>query len=229
MILENMSYEDIARTMKSDFEHELIRGYNSCFGRREEFGKKAMKLRAVEDHFFGELTKITRNENKYIYLFFSRGRNDYKMNGILRHVRLEYMRKDGTHAAVFDFSNLNNVTFYTPHFFERVRTRLYKDEEKPLSLVRTCFCYQHIGSRVHRLESTKYKNSIFGVTPVGICLGEMMSDELWEFRTFISFEMLKDDQKILTEEGINVLEQMEELRTSVPGLLTPNFDESWIQ
>lgn len=213
MILPSMTYQEIANTIKRDWEQDLYRGYNSCFGMREKYGIYVQKhVKANEFHFFGARQKTTKDKNNYIFLFYTHGKEQYNRVGILRNFWLEYERRDGVHAVHFNHLSLDEYTFYVPHFFERYKERFLDikfpdhDCDKLQDIIQVYFMSNEL-VKAQPQDNPKYPGGIFASVMDGICLGVDLGNGIWEFRTFVSFELLKGNQVAISKEDRVDMEQ----------------------
>lgn len=219
MITNAMNYQEIAATFKRDFENELANLYQTCFGLRAKYGKYVCQNVGPEQYkFLGKKEYISKNKNKYVFLFCTRGKKQYKQMGIERNYWLEYMRSDGIHAVRFNHETGRDFTFYTPHFFDRYRERFLEpqfdieDWTKP-DVIEDYF-KNNVVFNARPMNDPRYPNSLFVVSEDGIALGEDIGKGIWEFRTFITFEMLKGNQVNISEEEGKFLEIMKKLHES---------------
>lgn len=210
MITDSMTYQEIADAIRKDWESELYSCYVHCFGMRQKYGRFILKnVKPEEFRFLGRREKLTKNRNKYVFLFYTHGRTQYKHEGPLRSFRLEYLRKDGIHAVKVNVFDTKEVTFYTPHFFDRYRERFLEkhydvDYWTKEDVMDDYFMYNaaEVSTPQH---NPKYPEGIFVTTEDGVILGVDLGDGIWEYRTFISFEMLKGGQIDISNEEENMV------------------------
>ena len=80
-----MTYQEIANAIRKDWENELYSCYVHCFGMRQKYGRFILKnVKPEEFRFLGRREKLTKNKNKYVFLFYTQGRTQYKHEGPLR-------------------------------------------------------------------------------------------------------------------------------------------------
>ena len=220
MITEKMSFQEIAEAMRKDWREELISCYEHCFGMRKKYHRFILKnIKPDQFYDLGRREKITNNKNKYIFLFFTHGRKEYKAEGLLRSFRLEYLRKDGIHVAKINVFNTKEVTFFTPHFFDRYRERFLEknfdvDDWTKEDVIDDYFLH-NIGEVSRSQNNPKYPDGIFVTCDNGVILGVDLGEGLWEYRTFISFEMLKGGQIDDSSEEAAILEQIRDLPKNI--------------
>ena len=176
MITDRMTYQEIAEAIRKDWSEELYNCYVNCFGMRKKFGKSVLNdMKSDVFHFLARREKITKNKNKYVFLFYTQGRQQFKNEGPLRSFRLEYLRKDGIHVAKINVFNTKEVTFYTPHFFDRYRERYlekhYQIDDWGKEDVMDDFFMYNVGEVCRSQNNPKYPDGIFLTTDSGVILG----------------------------------------------------------
>ena len=76
-----------------------------------------------------------------------------------------------------------------------------KDIHKPKLQTIIDFFTHNATGRYINVDNEKYKDSIFYTVPTGVMLGSIYKDNIFELRTYITFDMLKgnqvDDSEIL--------------------------------
>lgn len=220
MITDRMTYQEIAEAVRNDWSNELRNCYINCFGQRKAFGKIMLKdMKPDVFHFLGRREKLTKAKNKYVFLFYSQGKAQFKHEGPLRSFRLEYLRKDGLHAVKINVFNTQEVTFYTPHFFDRYRERFLEKEYIidgwTKEDVMDDFFMNNVGEICQSQNNPKYPDGIFLTTDSGVILGVDLGDGLWEYRTFVTFDMLKGNQIEDSNEEAALLEQIRDLPKNI--------------
>lgn len=194
MITPKMTYQEIADIFKREFLEEVKRGYDSCFGQVDKLARMARKANSSTFHLLHVHTKRTKQMNDFVVLFFTREKPRKGEPMIRRTVYLKYLLSDGIHVANAHPNALDEVTFYTPHFFDRYRERQLKNPSLPKTDVINHFMAITAATSIKDINNPKYPNSVYGTNEEGVLLGENLGNGLFEFRTFISFEMLGDDQ-----------------------------------
>ena len=212
-----MSHQEIANAIRKDWNNELFDCYADCFGKRKHYGRFILNnVKSEEFHYLGRREKITKSKNKYVFLFYTHGRKQYKKEGVLRSFRLEYLRRDGIHVAKINIFNQNEVTFYTPHFFDRYRERFlepqFEIDDWTKEDVIDDYFMNNVAEVATNQNNPKYSGGIFVSTDNGVILGSNLGEDLWEYRTFISFDMLKGQQINLSNEE----EELAELIRMMP-------------
>lgn len=198
MIVDSMTYEEVV----AEFKKEWRNYFPSILNRYIEDNKYRRYMLKAKDNelvFFKPIELTSPRGNKYILQINSKGRSDYKKYGLLYTVYMYYHRPEGIYVAMLgsigswttkdDFYNI-----YTPHFFDRYRERELKDIHKPkLQTIIDFFTHNATGQYIN-VDNDKYKNSIFYTVPTGVMLGSIYNDYIFELRTYITFDMLRDEQ-----------------------------------
>jgi len=217
MITDSMTYQEIAEAMRKDWYKEIASVYESCFGMRQKYGRHVLKRLQPDEFFcFESKEKITKNKNKYVFLFYTHGRREYKKSGIIRNFWLEYLRSDGIHAVKMNPFNNHEITFYTPHLFDRYRERFLEvnydvDDWNKRDVMEDYFIHNEVFKGVAQ-DNEKYPGSIFITTSEGVVLGVNIGEGIWEYRTYISFEMLKSGQIEQSQDDKDVVDKILDLK-----------------
>lgn len=194
MITPKMTYQEIADIFKKEFLEEVKRGYDTCFGQSDKLARAVRKFNSDKFHYYGSHTKVTQQMNEFVVLYFSRDKPINRMAMIRRTVYMRYRLSDGIHIATAHPNTLDKVTFYTPHFFDRYRERGLRKPEMQKNDVINHFMAITAATHIENLDNPKYSNSVFATNEEGVLLGENLGNGLFEFRTFISIDMLKNEQ-----------------------------------
>ena len=78
---------------------------------------------------------------------------------------------------------------YTPHFFDRYRERYLKDPTIPKLEVVQRFMLGNSQGALAEIPSEKYPGSVWSRCDDGLMLCTKLTDDIYECKTFISFEM----------------------------------------
>lgn len=194
MITPKMTYQEIADIFKREFLEEVKRGYDTCFGQADKLARAVRKFNSNEFRLYGSHTKVTKQKNEFVVLFFSREKPLKGEALIRRTVYMRYRLSDGIHIATAHPKALDEVTFYTPHFFDRYRDRELRMPDMQKNDVINYFMAKTAATHIEDVNNPKYPNSAFGTNEEGVLLGENLGNGLFEFRTFISIGMLGSDQ-----------------------------------
>ena len=195
MIVETMTYQEIADEFKKDWERSIRHKITDCFGMANKYRRYILKEGKTDKWIrFKPIEFTSPRGNNCVIQFVSKGWADYKRNGLIFVLYMYYYKSEGLYAVMIAGDNFDEFSFYTPHLFDRYRERKLKDISKPKLQTMFDFFKTNATSRFNRVNNDKYANSIFSVCPNGVTLGSEISDKIIENRTYITFEMLKSDQ-----------------------------------
>lgn len=206
MIVDSMTYEEVVAEFKNDWRNYLPDVLPHIMNDNKY---RRYMLKQAKDNvpvFFKPVEITSKRGNKYILQVNSKGKSDFKKNGLLFIIYMYYHRPEGIYVVMLgsdgswtvsdDFYNI-----YTPHFFDRYRERELKDIHKPKLQTIIDFFTHNATGRYINVDNEKYKDSIFYTVPTGVMLGSIYKDNIFELRTYITFDMLKgnqvDDSEIL--------------------------------
>lgn len=215
MIVDSMSYEEIAQAMHTDWKNELQNGYNTCFGQKAKYYDYVKKHLSLEEfHYFGKREKVTRTNNTWIFYFFTHGRREALNSGLSRVILLKYHRHDGWHYVQMHPQRQSEITFFVPHFFQRYEERMHLNDGKQgkqrIDPVKEFFMRTEAVAG-GALNNPKYPGGIFLTSEEGVSLGANLGNNMWECRTFVPYDMLKDDQVSRTIQDQETLDAIREL------------------
>ena len=194
-----------------DFKHDWFSNLRDrCYGIMSDPKYRKYILNNVKNnqrHYFKPV-KLEENGNTYILQIDTKGRSDYKKNGLLFIIYRLYTRKEGTYAMMQYYSrnrpNEDRYCIFPPHLFERYRERVLKDKNLPEEDTIFKFLQNDNGTfkNIPKYHE-KHIDSLFCVTTEGVMLGKKLNDTIMIAKTYISYEMLKgsqiDDREIVLE------------------------------
>ena len=196
MIVDSMGYEEIAAEFQSDYKSEIEPKLFVTFGMEAKYRRYLMKEAKNDELIFFKPIKLTSKKgNNYIIQYYCEGWAGYKRNNLIYFIYLYYHRPDGLYAVLHaEARDATRFMVYTPHFFDRYRERCMGDGTVPkLQVIQQCFRYNH-NFAVTLIDSEKYKDNVLSTLKEGIGLGNYITPLIIEFRTFVSLEMMKEDQ-----------------------------------
>ena len=100
--------------------------------------------------------------------------------------------------------------FYTSHMFDRYRDRFLLDGNLNKTDVINRFFENNNLTNLRTYNAPKYPESLFAQTSDGVLCGDDLSPNIVEYKTFITTEMLYDEQLEISEElliGLNNAER----------------------
>lgn len=193
-----MNHKEIIAEYNKDWFSELRDKVEQTLS-NNKYRKYIIKNLKNKKHFYFKPIFITsKRGNKYILQIATKGLKDFKKNGLMFLLYMYYRLKDGIHVVMaykrtpFCFNSY--FTFYTSHLFNRYRERELKDTH--ISKMATIIeCMKWNNTLIHKdIDSEKYPNSIFCVSPFGVILGIDLGNENRLLKTYLPFKMLKGNQ-----------------------------------
>lgn len=200
MVVESMNHKEIIAEYDKDWKSEMeLKVENILVNTNNTYRRYIMKnLRNEQFFFFKPIFLTSSRGNKYVLQISTRGWADFKKNNLLFCIYMYYMRNDGIHVVMPNWKSnscsFDGFVFYTSHLFDRYREREMKDVNIPkmnaiIECIKLNACFRH-----KEIVSNKYHNSIFIVSPCGVMLGTLLEDGNKIMKTYLTFEMLKDQQ-----------------------------------
>lgn len=194
MILETMSYQEIARRFDMIYD-DVNQSINS-----QPYRRFFIKNKKATNVTF-QPKRRTIDENTYAILVpMSLSYRDFMTNGLKGATYLIYGTSKGKMLVSKGWSckiNAYTYTFYTSHFFDRYRERVLKDLTKPKDEVMMQFFKRNIYS-VCEYFNNGYKDaerSFFTVTNEGIALGVCIDSNKLLYKTFIDYDSLSRNKQ----------------------------------
>ncbi len=207
MVTETMTYEEIAQEMINDLQGivKYKRKERAKILRKKVLSQLNSErlVRIPPYHFHSNSSGLN-----YCLILYSMGRKDYNARKEACSI-ISYFYKDyGLYAFMLLGTIKPCLAVYTPHFFDRYRERFLKD--KTISKVKAMedfFLYNANAGAVFPKDS-KYENAIFARGKDGIMLGNRYSELILEFKTFLTFEDLKEGQIDLSDKSLKILHKL---------------------
>ena len=195
MIVDSMTYQEIAAEVKKDYHSYIEFRKDMAFGMLSKYRRYMLKeAKDNQQVFFKPINFTTPSGNTYVIQYNSKGRSDYKRNPLLFIPYMYFYRPDGIYAVMITGDKFDCFSFYTPHLFDRYRERELKDINKPKLQTILDFFRNNATTTFQSVDNAKYENSIFNVSPKGVLLGSQLSEYIYEYRTYITFDMLRGEQ-----------------------------------
>lgn len=200
MIVNSMTYSDILNLYLKDqvgiIKHKMDEAY--AIGRRWSIKTTSKQLQFMNPIEF----QSKKTGLNYIIQIVNFG-NTYSKKDRIGVGLYSYFYKDyGLHAATIT-NDIDGIKFniLTPHFLDRYRERYLKDKTilKIQAILR--FYMSNRSYLYTDIPSEKYSGNCYIVCNDGLGLGIMHNKHIVEFKTFITFEMLHQDQADIIEEA----------------------------
>lgn len=199
MVVDSMSWKDIADELVADLLESNIVGKSTIWIKEKQ--KKYIKAYGdrKERCRFKEFTLKSERNNQFYIVPIAMNKTSLKKNGAYKIYIVFFPYKRGVCVCVLGINNLGQIApdFYLPHFFDRYRER-YSGNENSDEFKKTVYEFLLYNGESHTeidLNSKYGENAIITRCVDGIMLGHKYGN-IHLYKTFISDEMLFEDQKI---------------------------------
>lgn len=199
MVVDTMTYKEIWSEINKD--------YDGIIKHKLEDANKALRKKVLASSSNEDIIRLTpihfrsRTTNlNHCLIVYCLGKNDFKKQGPLFALYSYIYWKFGVHAFMVCGSKFDVLTVFTPHFFNRYRERFLADPSLDIEKVMDNY---FINNQVTQSNPTietgkafneKYHNSIVASTKDGVLLGTKLPDNIYEYKTFLSNELLSEQQ-----------------------------------
>lgn len=198
-ITDTMTYEEIANVIIENVMPSLnyqMGDYNNKLRRVIIKNKKVLE---EDKHYFTPFCYKKGNLNVHL-VGCSHGKTDYNYCGLTFVVYVTFMYQNGLHAAMIAGAKYDLIQILTPHLLDRYQERLSKTESNRESLILEY--YKNNATVVSDLNKipegiqSKYnkENSTFVSVQEGIVIEERITKNVFVGRTFVSKELMKQNQ-----------------------------------
>lgn len=199
-----MLYTEVLDEYKIDYEEYLREREVDFFGMKDRY-LKYIQTKGV-DHFVFKPIKITTNTG-HIYII------RYSFNAYWKHKFIPlivrcYRQPEGIYVVTCPSTiiTVGKNAAYIPHFFDRYRDRILKRKHcNKLDVIMKFFeneAHYGVGAMI---QNDKYPNNYIFASDKFITLGSPLEDvNIFEMRTLISLDMLKEMQKDICNELVEL-------------------------
>lgn len=200
-----------------------------------ELNMSKPKIRDIGNHFCSLVKKtrryplirhetfMSRDKTTFHITFTANKRNDW--NNPQCFIFVPFHRNDGINVANPDISTGATI-FFTKHFIDRYRERVLGEDDMPPVRVAEQFLHRNPGVVIRpsnnefirtfdRYEEISQGKSIVGSTREGYCFGDKIAHKVIVIRTFITQEMLHEDQSEIFARLRGALEMIEQRPPSI--------------
>ena len=130
----------------------------------------------------------------YVFRYYKRAADDKGDGKIGSNHYVWFEKQRGIYAILRITMHAQSVgadrfQIFTPHFFDRYRERYLKDPTIPKLEVVQRFMLGNSQGALAEIPSEKYPGSVWSRCDDGLMLCTKLTDEIYECKTFISFEM----------------------------------------
>ena len=200
-----MSYQDIYDLWKKD--KDGIVKHKSADALKAAH-KLLNKTFSNEWTYYKPLEFKSASGISYILQPINCGRNVPKKDRIGCNLIGYFINSKGLHfiSEITDADG-TNLWVYIPHFLNRYRERFVKDATlDKIQLIKDYIRRNKLNLRTY-IKSTKYPDSYYAIINDGLCLCTDHGKGIIEVKTFLTWDMLGEDQDILVKEARAFMEQ----------------------
>ena len=209
MIVDTMTYDDIYSLFKKDKNGIVMHKMESAY----TIGRKHLiKTNPKTTHFYDPIKFESKTTGlKYIIQIVNFGHNIPKKQRMGISLYAFFIKKRGIYVATeVDDCDGGSFDIYTPHFFDRYRERFLCDLSKSKEATIMTFIHNNLNHMRTDIESKKHPNNWFVVCNDGLCLCTKHPKNIYEMNTFVTFEMLHEEQADVVIEANNAIEYFKE-------------------
>ena len=193
MITEKMSYEEIAKEFKIDWDSNLADRLEKIMS-DSSYRKYILKNIKDEQDFYFKPVDLKVNGKNYVAQLSTRGRSEYKKVGLRLRLYMYYTSEEGTYVMEKWFSDNGNPPLfyiYPPHIFQEFRNNILKDNSLPILETIHKFFQEKAESTKFKCPSTE-KYAIW--TSNRVTFGKKLSDDLCLNETNVNFDLSEKEQ-----------------------------------
>ena len=190
-----MLYTKLLHEFKIDYEEYIKEREVDFFGMKAKY-LKYIQTKGVESVTFKPMKVTTNTGHTYIIRYTFNAHWKHKFIPLIARC---YRKPEGIYVVTCPSTiiKVGKCTAYIPHYFDRYRERILKRKHgNKLDVILTYFenNVQHgVGTMI---ENEVYPNSLLLIDKNYISFGSLLNDmDVYEMRTLISVDMLKEMQK----------------------------------
>jgi len=203
----------------SEIQKELANDYDNCLARVTKNLNKYRREIIKSSRFpiyFKPIDHVTPSKNNFILFIEAQSKKDAQ-NPVITFVGY-YLKPEGIYAAMVYpvLDGRKKIAIYPPHFFERYKERFLHEDLGTLDTIKLYF-----KSNPSNILELSDENLFRGKCAHGFVFGEKLNDSVEIIKTFISSEMLKGDQKLLSEFLIGELDELNKSKSSFDSSKNP--------
>lgn len=194
MIVDTMTYSEILALYGED--GKLLE--NKIKESRKKYFHLIRTSRNTSRVYFKAIEFDSKRGFHHVVQFFNDGINKPTKQRLGQIYYACFRQKRGIFVATLSLAEkmFYHFNIYTPHFFDRYRERCLKDLSLNKSDVINTFFRNNakVVSMKLRIPSEKYPNEYWSICAEGLCLCNYLENFVIEMKTFISKDMLREDQ-----------------------------------
>lgn len=204
MYVDTMTFSQISKEIIKDRSY-LCSKVNYVL-EDSKYRRASLKLKNEGYHPFKRVDFTSKKTGfEYHLLPFVFGKRDYLKNSMGFCVFLTF-RKHNRLWACFIGQSLTEVLFFTPHFFDRYAERGDGDSDNRLDLI-TGFFMKNRAFNYSEYLHPKHPDSIFVTIGDGIGLGSKLDGSSKIVTTYVSKDMLYEEQTVIRAVGKDILNE----------------------
>lgn len=200
MIVDTMTYDDIYSLFQKDKNGIIIHKmeYANELGRKYNIKTNSKTIQFYKPIKFESGTTGL----KYIIQIVNFGLNIPKKQRIGISLYAFFVKNRGIYVATeVDDCDGGSFDIYTPHFFDRYRERFLGDSTISKEDTIMMFIHNNLNNMRTDIESKKHPDNWYNVCNDGLCLCTKHPNNIYEMNTFVTFEMLHEDQADVVKEA----------------------------
>lgn len=207
MIVDTMSLKEVGEAILKASQKSISKIVALLDNKDKEYRRVIIK--GHKERYDFQRISFTTDGIEFILCPYSKGKKDYKKYGIMYGL-FAHVFYNGTNWYCMITNDFKSVGMYCNHYFERYVERHLKDDSRiDVEIVRKYFKEIDYLTIFHRLEHPKYKDCVYGSTNIGVCCGQMISNQVIVFKTYIDMETLTLGEKKKTyDNGQKTLEAL---------------------
>lgn len=205
MIVDTMSLNEVGEAILKASQKSMSKIVALLLNKDKAYRRVIIK--EYKERYDFQKISFTTDGIEFNLCPYSEGKKDYKKYGI-SYFLIAHVFYKGTNWYCIIANHSQSVELYCNHFFERyVERHLKDDSEINVELVRKYFMEINKLTAIRRLEHPKYKDCIYGATNIGVCCGQMVSNQVMVLKTYIDKETLTlGEKKLIYDDGQKRLE-----------------------
>lgn len=201
MVVDTMSLKEVGEAILKASQKSTSRIVSLLVNKDKEYRRVIIK--GQKERYDFQKISFTIDGIEFILCPYSKGKKDYKKYGI-SYCLFAHVFYNGTNWYCMITSDFQRVVMYCNHFFERYVERHLKDDSKiNVELVRKYFKEIDCMAIGKHIEHPHYKNCTYASTNIGVCCGEIVSNHVIVFKTYIDMETITKGEKRETFEWGN--------------------------
>ena len=197
MVVDSMSIEQLADELVSDYDNEII-FRTFAIDDDKKYRKAILKSSKQGLISFKPLSYTSKNGNEFIITPFVQSRSLYKKSNEVQSSTFSRFRYRKTPFVAHYTTNVDTfktMIYLSPsHLFQRYGERFLEENFDMTTENLSSFYITNRMVVTSALEHWKYKNHLFATINDGILLGEKIKENVFFFKTYITYDMLKGKQ-----------------------------------